>query len=327
MRYIVVHLYFLCALALVHFCSCHHLHPDATGPTDNSVPFDSQLVVLPNALHFIVIGDWGRKGISGQQVLAEQLGKTAEKVGAQFVISTGDNFYPIGVESTSDQHWFSSFENVYSHPSLNIDWYPVLGNHDYLGNEQAELDYTLISNRWKMPRRYYSIQKELTGHPPVHFLFLDTSPFETAYYSDAAYQNEIAGQDTSAQKDWLMHELTKEATWKIATGHHPLHSGGMRRDLTGSMRQAFESVFREHEVDIYFCGHEHDLQVISPSQEDPLYVVSGAGSELRPTGYLPSSLFAASVQGFVVCSVKANSLLIQVVDAQGKCIYRHYKYR
>ena len=31
-----------------------------------------------------------------------------------------------------------------SHPELMIDWFPILGNHEYRGNTQAVLDYTNV---------------------------------------------------------------------------------------------------------------------------------------------------------------------------------------
>ena len=41
------------------------------------------------------------------------------------------------------------FEEVYSDSSLkNTPWFHTMGNHDYYGNAQAQIDYTAKSNRW-----------------------------------------------------------------------------------------------------------------------------------------------------------------------------------
>src|ERR1700761_2494820 len=107
------------------------------------------------ALNFAVIGDWGRKGEPDQARVAQQMGLACAKASAGFVISVGDNFYEDGVASVQDPHWQQSFDQVYTSPSLHVPWYAILGNHDYKGNVQAQLDYAKTGSRWKMPGRYW----------------------------------------------------------------------------------------------------------------------------------------------------------------------------
>src|SRR5436190_9727127 len=67
----------------------------------NYVPATT-LSVIPGALNFIVMGDWGRNGADHQKEVAVQMGKTATEIISEFTISTGDNFYPSGVISEFD---------------------------------------------------------------------------------------------------------------------------------------------------------------------------------------------------------------------------------
>ncbi len=83
---------------------------------------------LDSSLNFVVLGDWGRNGENYQIEVATAMGQAARDIGAQFIIATGDNFYPYGVTSTADYHWISSFETIYRAQSLHVKWYPVLGN-------------------------------------------------------------------------------------------------------------------------------------------------------------------------------------------------------
>src|ERR1700761_2908731 len=112
------------------------------------------------ALHFMAIGDWGRNGEYDQTEVAKQMGSWATTHPNNFVISVGDNFYPLGVVSEFDPLFHYSFESIYTSHSLQCDWYPVLGNHDYGSDPDAQVRYSKISRRWNMPARYY--KKEVT---------------------------------------------------------------------------------------------------------------------------------------------------------------------
>lgn len=74
-----------------------------------------------------------------------------------------------------DPLWMTNYELIYSHPELQIPWYPILGNHEYRGNTQAVLDYSNVSRRWQMPARYYSKVFEEDG-ATLRVVFIDTTP-------------------------------------------------------------------------------------------------------------------------------------------------------
>jgi predicted phosphodiesterase len=283
----------------------------------------NNLTIPKDALHFLAVGDWGRNGEYNQQKVADRMGEAAHQLEAEFIISLGDNFYPNGVASPQDPHWQVSFENVYKAHSLMVNWYSVLGNHDYRGNPEAQIEYSKISRRWQMPARYYSFEMEIPeSKDKVLLAFIDTNPFEKKYYEEEKYKN-VVGQDTTAQKIWLEKILTEsKAKWKIVVGHHPLYTSGKRmgKSETEDIRQSFESLFEKYKVDVYFAGHEHDLQHQKPKNVH--YFVSGAGSEVRPTGKAPYTQFSQSTHGFMAVSLTEKQLLIQVIDFKGKIIYK-----
>lgn len=89
----------------------------------------------------------------------------------------------------------------------------MLGNHDYRTNPQAEIDYSGISARWKMPSKYYSLHKSINNESKqtVGFYFLDSSPFIKQYYSieDELMRQNVMKSDTVEQLKWLRSELKK----------------------------------------------------------------------------------------------------------------------
>ena len=51
------------------------------------------------------------------------MGITAEKINIDFIISTGDNFYPGGLRDENDEAFYQSFSDIYTSPALNKMWY------------------------------------------------------------------------------------------------------------------------------------------------------------------------------------------------------------
>ena len=88
-------------------------------------------------------------------------------------VNTGDNFYWCGIQNATDPQIHSDFELPYADPSLaSLQWYSILGNHEYGYNSQAEIDYAMINDRWIMPSRYVPVsvpsRKVLCLHLLLH---------------------------------------------------------------------------------------------------------------------------------------------------------------
>lgn len=281
-----------------------------------------------SVLNFIVMGDWGRNGADHQLQVAAQMGVTASAYKSQFVISTGDNFYPSGVISEWDPLWRYSFEDIYTAFSLQWDWYPVLGNHDYKSDPDAQIRYSKISRRWKMPARYYAKKFFVNGDTAqaVLIAFVDTNPLIPKFYSNTEYGPNVRSQDTLQQKKWLetvLADPSPNIKWKIVVGHHPMYSGGGRTETydTKAIRASLEPLLLNYGVDMYLSGHEHSLQYMGPVK-GVHHFISGAASERTPARLLPFSRFAASEYGFMLFSLAADKAVVRVIDADGKTIYQ-----
>ncbi|MDQ6763078.1 MAG: metallophosphoesterase [Bacteroidota bacterium] len=275
-------------------------------------------------LSFCVIGDWGRYGDYYQAAVAEKLGSAVIGVDASFIISTGDNIYPNGVISEYDPAWKYAYEDVYKTYPTHINWYVVLGNHDYKTNPDAEVAYSKISARWHMPARYFSIKKNIKGDSSktVEFFFIDTTPFQKDYYSEPDYAAHVAGNDTAAQRNWLINGLKNStATWKIVVGHHPLYSAGKRKGKLGDMIDAFREIFEKYKVDAYFCGHEHQLEVDQEKGYHFYQFISGAGSESTAVTSAPYTKFTAQDHGFLTAAITGTEMLVQYINADGKILF------
>jgi len=296
------------------------------SPAETSITTKS-LTKEPAALNFIAMGDWGRNGADHQKQVAKQMGITASDVKAQFIISTGDNFYPSGVISPQDPSFKYSFEDIYTDFSLQWDWYVILGNHDYKSNPDAQVAYSKISRRWKMPARYFAKKFPINGdlNSQVLIAFIDTNPLIPEFYKNAEYGPNVKGQDTTAQKRWLAKTLEDKdpsIKWKIVVGHHPMYTGGSRTDGydTKAIRSSLKPMLDRYGVDVYLTGHEHSLQYLKPEGKTH-HFISGAASEKTPVKLIPDAQMVASEYGFMLFSVTNNQLRVQVLNDEGYIIY------
>jgi len=263
---------------------------------------------------FLVIGDWGM-GTDEQRKVAAQMAKTAEAIGARFVISTGDNFYPDGVKSVEDERWKTHFENVYAAPALMIPWYIAVGNHDHRGNVNAQVEYTKRSSRWRLPATYYKHTETLADGSLADFFFLDSQVITEGH-------GRFGGRSAAdAQLFWLERELAAStARWKIAIGHHPVFSGG-KHGNTEALVVLLKPLLERYGVQAYVNGHDHDLQHLVVGKVH--YLTSGAGAKPRPTKPVEGTRFAMGERlGFMTGRVAPNVMDIEFIDAEGASLYR-----
>ena len=278
----------------------------------------TKLNTLPDSLNFMVIGDWGHNGHFYQKEVAHQLEIAMYQTDADFIVSTGDNFYPNGVASVNDPLWQSAFENIYHGPHTFEDWYVVLGNHDYLGNAQAQIDYTNKSQRWQLPARYYSKTFELENNEQVLMVFLDTNPIQPEYKTREKYRS-TQGQGYQTQLAWLETQLAgSKAKWKIVVGHHPLYSSGKRFGRNQGLRDILEPILERHNVHAYIAGHEHDLQYNQPKNSKVAHFVSGGGSEARFVKQREFTRYAEATPGFLSVSINGETLSVSAINHLGE---------
>ena len=278
---------------------------------------------FPQSFNFIIISDWGWNGYKFQREVAGQMAKTADSVRARFIATCGDNFQVAGVASTQDPLWMSSFENIYQPLSLQVDWYPVLGNHDYKGSTQAEIDYSKISRRWKLMDHYYTFTRKVNDSISVRFIFLDTTPLVSQYYRRPEDYPDVLRQDTSKEITWLKSVLRdSHESWKLVFGHHPVYSASKKHGNTREMIERVKPLLEKYHAQFYFCGHDHDLQHLKEKGGFTDYMVTGTGGSPRPCSTDSLSLFSASAPAVSVVSLHADSLTVCFIGTSGNIIYR-----
>ncbi len=267
--------------------------------------------------------DLGRNGYYDQKTIADLMGRMAEEVGPECVIAAGDVHHFEGVRSINDPLWMTNYELIYSHPELMIDWFPILGNHEYRGNTQAVLDYTNVSRRWSMPRRYYTKVFNEDG-TTVRIVFLDTTPLIDKYRTESDKYPDACKQDMQEQLDWLDTTLKNaKEDWVIVAGHHPIYAetpkdGSERAD----MQKRVDTILRKYNnVTIYACGHIHNFQHIRIAGSAIDYVVNSSASLSRKVKPTESTVFCSPEPGFSIFSIDKNVLRMHLIDKNGKVLH------
>ncbi len=258
-------------------------------------------------LYFIAMGDWGT-GSRAQQHVAELMNAKAGRDSLHFVLLLGDNFYDKGVKAVDDPQWSRKFESMYDLPFLNVPFFASLGNHDYktAGSPAAQVEYSKRNTKWRLPARYYTFTRNV-DQAAIQFFALDTEAIVTRKWYEF----------TGNQLDWLESELQKsQAAWKVVFGHHPVFSNGDHGD-TREIKEQVRPLLEKYGIDFYFCGHDHDRQLLQPLQ-GVNYIVSGTAAKSRDTAWADNTIFAAADLGFVWCRVSAEAFHVQFINKNGE---------
>lgn len=277
---------------------------------------------LEKQLNFYMANNLGRNGYYDQKPIAEMMGEMAEIVGPECVFAAGDVHHFEGVRSVNDPLWMTNYELIYKHPELMIDWFPMLGNHEYRGNTQAVLDYTNVSRRWSMPARYYTKTFEDKG-TTVRFVMIDTTPLIDKYRKDTKTYPDASQQDMDKQLNWLDSVLTSaKEDWVIVIGHHPIYAETPKSDTERTdLQQRLDPILRKHNVDIYASGHIHNFQHIKMPGNKIDYVVNSSASLSRKVKPIKETKFCSPESGFSLFTIDKKELNMHMIDKSGKVIY------
>ena len=262
---------------------------------------------LPDSLRFAALGDHGTGG-SAQREVARQLGLVHERQGLELVVLLGDNFYPSGVPDVHAPEWQSHFEGVYDPASLPIPFYAVAGNHDHKQRIEAQVAYTFLSARWRMPARNYRFERRIAGRT-IGFFAIDTVALEQPF---AGYEDGLA---------WLEAALSAStADLRIVFGHAPIWASPGRYGDNAELETRLAPVLREHDVAIYLAGHEHHLELQRP-RDGLTQVISGAGATNRDVDPGENTRFASSRAGFFVFEIDEDDVRVQAISRDGALLF------
>jgi tartrate-resistant acid phosphatase type 5 len=205
---------------------------------------------------FAVIGDYGT-GVQKE----EQLADLVKSWQPDFIITTGDNNYPLGSEKTIDANigqfyheFIYPYEGSYGKGADQNRFFPTLGNHDWeTTNANPYLDYfTLPGNE-----RYYDFIWGL-----VHFFALDSDHREPDGVEIDSYQAE-----------WLRERMAASSEpWKIVYMHHPPLVSAIRGSADW-MRWPYD----EWGATAVLAGHEHLYERLL--RKGVVYFVNGLGGD------------------------------------------------
>lgn len=277
-------------------------------------------------LRFVALGDTG-KANEGQYAVGRALAVACEqRGGCAFGMLLGDNFYPTGVDSVDDAQWEDKFEKPYE--PVPFPFWVVLGNHDYGGDGAGweywrtdhQVSYTARSAKWKMPSKHYTF-----SDGPIDFFALDTNAIFW---------------DQGGEQERLMPQRYANAVrpWRIAFGHHPYISNGPhgnagKYDDIPSFLNLFadgrhvKKFMENHicsKVDLYLCGHDHNLQDLKPKCGTE-FIVSGAGASTTKLERDNPVYFESDRIGFVMIEATSEKLDVRfyVREGNGDFFVRH----
>jgi len=225
-----------------------------------------------------------------------------------FIITTGDNNYPIGAAATIDANigqffhaFIARYTGNYGEGAAENFFFPVLGNHDWSTDRaQPYLDYfTLPGNE-----RYYDF---VWG--PVHFFALD---------SDWREPDGIGR--SSAQAAWLKEQMTAStAPWQLVYMHEPPYSSG----LHGSTL-ALQWPYRAWGADAVLAGHDHTYERLIIN--GLVYFVNGLGGGPRygfKETILGSQMRYNGDYGAMLVTASETEIVFEFVNLQGEVIDRY----
>ncbi|XP_031253461.1 purple acid phosphatase 17-like [Pistacia vera] len=280
------------------------------------------------SLSFLVIGDWGRRGFYNQTLVAYQMGKVAEKLNIDFVVSTGDNFYDNGLEGVDDPAFEDSFTKIYTAKGLQKQWYSILGNHDYRGDVEAQLSpiLSMIDGRW-LCRRSFLVNTEMAD-----IFFVDTTPFVEKYFADD--EHNYNWQGLLPRRKYIAETLEalesglrdSSANWKMVVGHHAIRSAGFHGE-TEELIQLLLPILKANNVDFYMNGHDHCLEHISSLDSPIQYLTSGGGSkawrgDTKHEHYHDGMKFFYDGQGFMSVELTQAEAQIMFYNVYGDVLHK-----
>lgn len=296
---------------IVYLISCLLLALPSCGDVTDAVMAGIGSPLPAEKVSFVSFGDWG-DGSTRQRAVANAIGTYCWNWRCEFVVTLGDNFYQRGVEDVKDSLWKKRYRDVYGR--LNLPFYASLGNHDVMGNMQAQIDYSTIDTSWHMPAEYYSFAFPKDSQTPVVEVFvINTGDFEFQGDEEAWLSDAIAGS---------------HATWKLLAMHMPIISNAYENDnyiVNGD--RLISNICGK--VDLVLGGHVHIFSHLSGKNRnydescvlEQLVIGTGGSGTFDFDPSDPRAHASASINGFGWFQATHGELLFRMIDKDNDVFY------
>lgn len=268
---------------------------------------------------FVVIGDSGKDN-DGQKRVADALLRHCTVERCDYGVLTGDNIYPVGMNSWDDPVLDRMFLKYYG--PLQFPFFISLGNHDYgkfafdwkRGNYQKA--YSLKNPQYYLPHFYY--YHEFTD---LVLVVLDTSRL---MWNKEAKQQELMLKEAYSKA---------QGKWVIVVAHHPYLSNGKHGNagryedvpiLPSFVSGKYVKRFVDRNIcgraQLYLSGHDHNLQLIDGRIKNcnTMFAVSGAGASITKLKRRNPAVFQSEELGFIALTAAKEALTLRFFDSENR---------
>ena len=284
---------------------------------------------------FAVIGDTGT-GDTEQVRLGQALEAAVDRVGARFVLLTGDTIYRgSGGTGNDDDEWLTTYFQPYRTLIERIPFYPCMGNHDTgetigeggQGDTLALYDNLLVTARFIAPRpgRDAAVTKGLFYRfkygADVELICLDTSK-EALLFGKRMFEKEPG-------KTWMQDAFARPLgapRWRIPFSHHPPYAAGPQHGDTDSMRDRIIPLCVANDVRAFLSGHEHNFQCLDSEDAHRrvrCFVTGGGGTWREGEPDKATNGFMHAWGGntgthFLIVTIDGSSMTVEPVTVDGQ---------
>jgi len=192
---------------------------------------------------FAVVGDFG-SGTQNEQAVASMI----ESWHPDFVLTVGDNAYPLGAPELLDRDIFGPYAAVMRESA----WFPAFGNHDVKANggkPELEAFHSLGNERW---------YRFTWGNAGVVVL-----------------DSDVSVRPRSPQLRFARRSLALHSCFRFAAWHHPPWEPP-GRPLSPGLRRNIVPLVEKNGVQVVFVGHLH-AYARSRARHGVVYVAVGTG--------------------------------------------------